>query len=830
MTKNDKTTNSRETSIKFWIQLSWILALAGVLIVGCIFLYISNSLLPDTQELENPNYEIASTIYANDNSELGKVFTTNRVWLEFKDINPHLVNALISTEDERFYDHNGIDSKGILRAVFFLGSKGGGSTITQQLAKQFFTDYAQSKITRIWQKLKEWVIAVEFEKMYTKEEIIAMYLNKFDFYYNAIGVGTASKIYFGKDQKDLEPDEAAILIGMLQNPHLYNPRANSENAFEQKNLVLRQMYKKSKLSEKDFKVSLENPINMEKFKSEDHYTGAATYFRVELTKWVKSLLKEDQYRAPDGTVYDVNTRGLKIYTTIDPIMQEYAEEAMKSHMTILQTKYLNVWKNIDPWTYRADDAQKQARTNSLLNTMRASDRFLRLRSKYLTEVTKKAMKDIPEARFYDGDIFRLYSGEKDKKYFNKLIKTNMISGSQAETYQEILQSKHWPALKKAWEALKVAGDNEFKKPVKMMVFDYQTGGEKEMTMSPLDSIKFYIKHLQLGSLAVDPKTGEVKSWVGGINHKYFQFDHVTSNRQVGSTFKPFIYGTAIIDQAMSPCFRVSDVQYCIPAGEQNFKLEKSWCPSNSDGKFTGASVTLFEGLKKSMNSVSVFLMKEIGNVERVRSFVADLGIDKKKIPEGPSICLGTAELSVMDMAGAYTTFANNGLYSKPFFVSRIEDKNGKIIYAAVPEQKKAINPSFNYVIVNLLSNVSRDRQVNFKSRIAGKTGTTNDYKDGWFVGFTPSVVIATWVGGDAQWIRFNNIADGQGSVMARPFFESYLKKIEADGRYKAMVSDTFIKPGGDLVELDCSKYVNIRPGNVTDEVRIQKIDESEEEF
>ena len=812
------------------IQFIWLATFTGVLVGAATFLYISKRLLPDTRELENPDYDIASVVYANDQSELGKIFTTNRVWLEYKDLNPHIVNALVSKEDERFFRHNGIDFKSVGRAVMLAGSRGGGSTITQQLAKQFFTNYEKNKIKRVWQKLKEWVIAVEFEKRYTKEEIIAMYLNKFDFYYNAIGIGTAARIYYGKDQSKLTPDEAAILVAMLKNPRLYNPKINPENAIQQRNVALSQMYKQEKLTKAEYEKNIAKPIDLSNFKSEEHYSGMATYFRVELTKWVKDLLKEDKYKAPDGTNYDINTSGLKIYTTIDPMMQKHAEDAMRAHMRNLQKTYFSRWKDKDPWTYNTDPAQREARSNMLASMVRQSDRFINMRNSYLKEVSQEIYKNIPDSRLYDGDIFRLFSGEKDKKYFDKLIKAKTISSDQAEVYNQILASEYWPKLKAAWTKLRADADKVFAKPVPMKVYDYETGGEKSVTMSPLDSIKFYLMHMQIGSVAVDPKTGEVKAWIGGIDHKYFQFDHVTSNRQVGSSFKPFVYGTAIIDQAMSPCYRVQDVQYCIPAGDPNFKLEKTWCPDNADSKHSGSSVTLREGLKQSLNSVSVYLMKEIGNVERVRSFASELGIDKNKIPSAPSICLGTPELSAMDMATAYTAFANNGVLSKPFFITRIEDKNGRVIYTAMPEQKKVINPSYNYVIVDMLKYVAKPIQSKIKSPVAGKTGTTNDYKDGWFVGFTPNIVVATWVGGDLQWIRFNNITDGQGAVMARPFFQSFLQKIEADPKIKFNTEEQFIQPTEKLVETDCSLYVRLVPGSDAGEVQKQKVDEVEEEF
>jgi len=335
-------------------------------------------------------------------------------------------------------------------------------------------------------------------------------------------------------------------------------------------------------------------------------------------------------------------------------------------------------------------------------------------------------------------------------------------------------------------------------------------------MTPMDSLKYHLQHLQIGSVAMDPRTGNILAWVGGINHKYFQYDHVNSNRQVGSTFKPIVYTTAIVENAMSPCYKVEDVKQCIQAGDPNFNLISTWCPSNADNQYTGQSLTLRQALKESKNSVSVYLMKQIGNVQNVKNMAANLGIDKSKIPDYPSICLGTPELSAMDLAGAYSAFANEGVMTKPVFVTRIEDKNGKVIYTAVPEQKKVINPSYNYVMVDMLKYVASIIQPKFKSEVAGKTGTTNDYKDGWFVGFTPEILISTWVGGDQEFIRFNSLSDGQGAVMARPFFEKLLMKIEADNLLGFGMNSVFMKPEEQLVETDCTKYESAIQGTGED--------------
>jgi penicillin-binding protein 1A len=812
-------------SIPKVVKLLWIMLFAALISVAVLFIYISNFELPDTQELENPKYEIASQILADNGKELGRAFKYNREWLGYEEINPKIIKALIATEDIRFWSHSGVDFRGTVRAIVFLGTKGGASTITQQLAKQFFTQRSSSSIKRAWQKLKEWVIAVEFERRYTKEEILAMYLNKYDFIYGAIGIGTASKTYFGKNQKELDYHEAALLVGLLKNSYLYNPKVNMERALLRRNTVLSQLLKAETINEVEFEKYKKKKIDLTGFKREEYNTGIATYFRAEVVKMTKSLLEDPKIRKSDGTKYNVYTDGLKIYTTIDYGMQQYAEQAMREHMVALQKKYFTVWKGKDPWSANADADQKIMRASNLLQQFRQSDRFKSIRDQYLSTVTSKILEDVSDARLSDADIFRLLDAEKKSSSLDKLITSNIITEKQARIYKEVLEHEQWPKLKSQWNKAKVDGDLAFNKPVKMKIYDYASDGDKEVVMSPKDSIKHHIMHMQIGSIGVNPKTGNVKFWIGGINHKYFQYDHVNSARQVGSTFKPFIYSTAIIDQAISPCFKVPDIKHCIQANDPDFGLMENWCPSNSDGKNSGQMYTLKEGLKESKNSISVFLMKQLGSVEVVRNFVANLGIDKSKIPEAPSICLGTAELSAFEMASAYTVFANDGTHSKPFFISQIVNKSGNVIYSAIPEQKKAINPSYNAVIVNMLQYVAEVIQKKFKSQVAGKTGTTNSYKDGWYVGFTPEIVISTWVGGDVEWIRFNRLEDGQGAVMARPFFEKFLTKVEKDLSIKYNSSSKFAKPSVMIVETDCAKYS--MPTAPEDAIKPIKVDEFE---
>lgn len=770
------------------------------------FLIISKTLLPNTEELENPNYEIASDFISSDGEVFGKVFKYNREWLNYEEINPNIVNALVATEDERFFAHSGVDFRSTMRALFFLGKKGGASTLSQQLAKQFFTKRSRSLPKRIWQKMKEWVIAVEFEKRYTKEEILAMYLNKSDFLYDAVGIGAAAKTYFGKEQSKLSEEEAAVLIGMLKNPRMFNPMINPENAYSRRNVVLKQMVKNDFLTEEDYLSKRVKPINTSSFRRQVHFDGLAPYFRAELTKWLKNLLDQDEYKKPDGSNYNLYTDGLKIYTTIDSRIQKYAEQAMMEHMSNLQSRYFTRWQGLNPITYKADEKLKATRERALIQMMKDSDRYKKIRTAFMTETLDNIASETNGFRPADSDIFRMFEEDDQLGHLEKLLDDGIITPSKLTSYQQMMESDLWPVFKSQWNKMQKAVKKAFQTKVNMKVFAYNSQMEKDAFMSPMDSIKYHLQHMQIGSVVVDPVSGNILAWLGGVGHKYFQYDHVNSNRQVGSTFKPFIYATAIIDNAMSPCFKVEDVKQCIPANDPNFGLVETWCPSNADDKYTGQSITLRQALKDSKNSISVYLMKEIGNVQTVKDFVGNLGINKDKIPNSPSICLGTPELSVMDMATAYTAFANNGTVTKPVFVTKIEDKNGKVIYSAVPEQKRAINEAYNYVIVDLLRYVSSPIAGKFKSQIAGKTGTTNSHKDGWYVGFTPELVIATWVGGDQEFIRFNSLADGQGAVMARPFFEKLLQKIESDNRIGLGKNTIFSLPEGEIVELDCSKY------------------------
>lgn len=816
---------------KLILKWLWIAAISSVLILMALFVLVSFTKLPDIEELENPKFEYSTLIYTSDMQELGRYFKYNRDWVTFEELSPNIVHALISTEDKRFHRHSGIDIKGTIRAVAFLGRRGGASTITQQLAKLFFTHRSSNIVKRIWQKMKEWMIAIELEKRYTKEEILAMYLNKFDFLYDSYGISAAANTYFGKDQSELNPEEAAVLVGMLKNPVLYNPKRFPENATKRRMVVLKQMERNDFLTRNEYDSLKYLPLDMSNFKRQEDSDGLAPYFRSELTKWLKNTLAQEKHQKPGGGSYNIYLDGLKVYTTLNSRVQRHAEQSVIEHMEVLQERYFNVWKGKDPWKYGADANMRRIRTESLNSLVRNAERYKLLRDKLLTEISTSIAEDIDNTRLWDIDILRMIKEEKKTGHLAELVANSIISKKQSIVYKQILNSDFWSVLKQKWNALQDKAKDDFNKKVKMEVFAYNAEGVKDTVMTPLDSIKYHRMHLQAGMLAVDPANGHVKAWVGGIDHNFFQYDHVNSNRQVGSTFKPFVYSTAIFQQGISPCWKVEDKQYSIVPGDSNFGLIEKWEPSNADGKFSHERVTLYEGLRQSINSVSVWLMKELGNVDVVRDLAGNMGVPEEKIPRQPSICLGSADLSLMDMTGAYATFANNGVYNKPIFVTKIEDKNGRIIYNAIPEQRTALPEDYNYVMIDMLKYAARVLHHKFESELGGKTGTTNDFVDGWFMGVTPDLVVGTWVGGEDPWIRFLSLLNGQGSRMARPCFENLLTKLEKDPKADYDKTLRFSKPSNLQVEIDCNIYDQIQSRQLDDRSNLpQKKDEFEEEF
>jgi penicillin-binding protein 1A len=820
-------------------------ALAGGLIaLLALFIGINYIAIPSFRELEDPNSALASDVLGNNKEVLGRYFIENRVPVTYEELSPNLVNALISSEDERFRDHCGIDSRAVLRVMVRTilmqnQSAGGGSTLTQQLAKNLYSDRnfkGMSKIQKtfalIYRKLREWITAVKLEKAYTKEEIIAMYLNQFNFINNAYGIHAASEVYFGKDQSKLSVTEAATLVGMLQNPSYFNPNRYPERMIRKRWTVLSVMQRNGFLSEQQFDTYKVAPLGLN-FKQVSFSDDKAPYLCDVLEKEVKRILENPECRKPDGSVYNIYRDGLKVYTTIDPVFQQHAEEAMQEQMKKLQTRFFAVWKGRDPWTHRGRDTKDEEidmRREDLWKHIREGDRFQNLWTRYLDPVADKVQKKF-SFELRDIDVERMLREDKKPGAMAKMLigKPAEITIEQAGSYLKIMTGAEWPEIKKQYLALRTMVIKQYETHQKMKVFSwYGPKFERDTIMTPLDSLKYTRMFLQTGILAVDPTTSEIKAWVGGINFKHFQFDHVRTDRQVGSTFKPYVYATAISQQGISPCFPVYDQAVTIPAHYMNFTTVADWTPKNSTNKYTGAKLTLYEALKGSVNSVSAFLMKQMGDTEPVRGLINNMGIDSSarradgqyRVPKQPSICLGASDLTVFEMTGAYATFANKGMYGKPFVIKKIEDKNGKVLFRSLLEEKVALAPNVDYVLLDMLKyNVKGVPGIkNLKSEVGGKTGTTQDFTDGWFMGVTPRLVVGTWVGGEDRWVRFLSIEDGQGAKMARPLFASFIGRLENDPKSGYDYNARFERPPGDLgIETNCNAYKDGLPPTGGDE-------------
>jgi len=733
-------TSDKKSPLKY-IIITWLVIICPVLLFFLVVMLTSMGTfgeLPEVEELQNPKNNLASIVYSSDGNVLGKFYKENRVNVKYSEINPNLVNALIATEDARFMEHSGVDLKALFRSVTGVltgrTSAGGGSTLTQQLAKMQFPRENLSKFQLVFRKVKEWIIAVRLEKLYTKQEIMAMYLNKFDFLNLAVGIKSASQIYFNTSPDKLNVPQAAMLVGMAKNPSLFNPVRFAERTQQRRNVVLHQMVKYEYLPQAKYDSLKTQPLNLV-FRPEDHNDGLATYFREYLRD---NFLKEWclTHKKENGKPYDIYRDGLKIYTTIDSRMQQYAEEAVSEHMTALQELFAKECKN-----------KKNA--------------------PFAWNVNKDEIKNIMQSAMHRSDRWR-----------------SMKVGGKSE--EEILQA--------------------FKTPVKMTVFSWH--GEIDTTMTPYDSIKYYKSFLQTGFMAMQPQTGYIKAWVGGINHTHFQYDHVKiGKRQVGSTFKPFVYALAI-QEGYSPCYRIPNVRTCITT-----EVGEEWCPDNSAGdeKFEGKILTLKVALANSLNYVSAALMKKFGP-QAVVNLARRMGVTSR-LEAVPALCLGVADISLYEMVGANSTFANQGTYVQPIFVTRIEDKNGKVLEEFVPNTEEVFNEEKAYVMCELMKGVvqygtgSRLRyRYNLMNPIAGKTGTTQNNSDGWFIGFTPDLAAGCWVGGEDRAVHFNTTDQGQGASMALPIWGKFFQKVYADKTIKISKGD-FERPSKmSEIELDCSKY------------------------
>lgn len=818
---------------RFIIRWMWRLLLFAIGAGLLTFIIISLTAIPSFRKLEDPRLDQASDVLAANNELLGRYFIENRVPVTYDQLSPHLVNALIATEDERFWRHCGIDSRAVLRVVFRTilmrdQSAGGGSTITQQLAKNLYSDRdfsgmnkLQKAFTLIYWKLREWLTAVKIERSYTKEEIIAMYLNQFNFINNAYGIHAAAEVYFNKSQDKLNIQESALLIGMLQNPSYFNPNRHKERCVRRRWIVLAQMKRNGFITEQQYETLKVSPLGLN-FKQVSFTDDKAPYFCDVLEKEVRRILEAPECRKSDGSKYDIYRDGLKIYTTIDPVYQAHAEAAMQEHMKKTQKRFFEVWKGRDPWKHRnakTTDEELALRQESLWRLVREGERFQSLWPKYMDEVAATVQKKY-KFELRDIDVERMLKEEKKSGAIARMLNANPpeVTLVQAAAYRKILQGAEWSTIKNQYRQLRNAILKMYQEKRPMKVFDWESPNyEKVVDMSPMDSLRYHRMFLQVGMLAVDPHSSEVKAWVGGIHFKHFQYDHIRSDRQVGSTFKPFVYATAIAQQGISPCFPVYDQALTIPALYGNFTHTADWTPKNSTGSYSGARLTLKEALKNSVNSVSAFLMRQLGDTEPVRGLINNMGIDSTarradrqyRIPKQPSICLGASDLTVFEMTGAYATFAHNGIYSKPTYLRRIVDRNGKILWKGIPDEKVALQPNVNYVMVDMLKyNVKGAPGVNqLKSDVGGKTGTTNDYTDAWFMGITPNLVVGTWVGGEDTWIRFLSLSDGQGARMARPIFAGFLQRLEKDPKSKYNFAERFERPTGDLgIEINCAAY------------------------
>ena len=768
------------------VKILWIFI--ALISLVCVFIFFSLAkgwigYMPPVEDLENPNYKFATEVFSEDGKVLGTYSYSkeNRVFVGYNDLSPNIINALIATEDVRFAEHSGIDAYALTRAVVKRGilmqkNAGGGSTITQQLSKQLYSPSADNVMERLFQKPIEWVIAVKLERYYTKEEILTMYLNKFDFLNNAVGIKTAAFTYFGCEPKDLKIEEAATLVGMCKNPSLYNPVRYNERSRGRRNVVLDQMRKAGYITEAERDSLQALPLKL-KYNRVDHKEGLATYFR-EYLRGVLTAKKPDKanYRGwqmqkyyedsldwennplfgwcekntkKDGTKYNLYTDGLKIYTTLDSRMQQYAEDAVTEHLKELQGYFFKEKKGAKkaPYTFRLTQEQVD---EILGRAMRLSDRY---------RIMKKA------------------------------------GATEAE-------------IKKAFDT-----------PEEMSVFSWE--GEKDTIMTPMDSIRYYKFFLRAGFMSMDPRSGHVKAYVGGPNYHYFQYDMaMVGRRQVGSTIKPFLY-TLAMENGFSPCDEVRHVEYTLI--DEN---GKPWTPRNANKKLIGDMVTVKWGLANSDNWITAYLMSKL-NPYNLKRLIHTFGVRNRDIVPSVSLCLGPCEISVGEMVSAYTAFPNKGIRVAPLFVTRIEDNDGNVLATFAPEMQEVISVSSAYKMLVMLRAVvnegtgGRVRRLGVKADMGGKTGTTNYNADGWFMGFTPSLVSGCWVGGEDRDIHFDTMLHGQGASMALPIWTKYMVKVLGDKSLGYDENETFQLPEG---YDPCKDDVNLE-GDTHIEEPIEGLDE-----
>ena len=766
-----KKSKSGMADVKTWRKRFWIAFLSVTAFIILLFTAISYGLIgfmPSFEELENPKSNLASEVISADQELLGKYYIENRSNIHYSDLSPNLINAIIATEDSRYEKHSGIDVKALFRVTFGIltgSNKGGGSTITQQLAKNLFPRKANRMfIETVIIKLKEWVTAIKLERNYTKEEIIAMYFNTVDFGSNSFGIKSAAKTFFNKEPIDLTIEESAMLVGMLKAPTAYSPVRNPDRAIKRREVVLHQMEKYDYITEQQYDSLRVLPLDMKNYKMQDHTSGEATYFREYLRQVMgakepkrknyfdKKVFTEDSLQwinnplygwieknpKPDGTLYNLYKDGIRIYTTINSRMQVYAEAAVAEHLgNDLQPAFYKHWKDREEAPFDFPRSQVKTEAHKLMTaSMKRSDRYRKLKAADVSE-----------------DSIRL----------------------------------------------------SFHTKVPMKVFSWN--GERDTVMTPWDSIRYCKFFLQAGLMSVEPQTGFVRAYVGGINYSHFQFDHVKmAKRQVGSTFKPFVYTLAMQEGDFSPCTKVANIQYSIDLPEGG-----KWEPRNSNDYKKGEMVTLKEALANSINWISAFLIKRYSPMAVIK-IARKMGV-ASPIDPVPSISLGATDLTLYEMTGAMNTFAAKGVYMEPIFVTRIEDKNGNVIARFMPRQEEAMSEETAYLMLELMKGVVESGtgvrlryKYGLSNPIAGKTGTTQNNSDGWFMGLTPDLVTGVWVGGEDRSIRFRSITLGQGANMALPIWAYYMKRIYADPKLKISTGD-FERPANPLsVEINCAKY------------------------
>ena len=726
-----------------WVIILWSIFFGTIGLLMLLFVLISQGkmgIMPTFEELENPFIAQASVIISEDDKELGSYFIENRKDIEFRDLNTNVVNALIATEDIRYFEHAGIDFRALARVTIGVLSgnhKGGGSTITQQLAKLLYTRVRtrDNKGKVVLEKFNEWVIAVKLEKSYSKQEIMAMYLNKYDFLNNADGIYSASKVYFSTTPDSLNLTQSATLIGMLQNSSLYNPFRRPELVTKRRNIVLSQMRKYDFIDQPTYDSAIIQGLDLE-ISRLGHTEGHATYLREFLRKYMKRWCAT--HEKADGSPYNLYQDGLKIYTTIDSRLQTYAEQAVAKHLgDDLQPAFNRHWKGYTHAPFVFDTDYPQQEIDKLMN-----------------------------------------AAKKRTERYRKMTKAHIPADSI---------------------------DLAFNTPTEMTIFHWK--GDIDTVMTPLDSIRYYKSILQTGVMSVNPKTGGVKAYVGGLDYRYFKYDHVTqAKRQVGSTFKPFVYTLAMQEGNMSPCSKMANVQPIIPLPDGSF-----WKPRNSNSRFEGHKVTLKWALANSINWISAQLIDKY-NPSAVVKMARKMGVTSP-IPAVHAIALGTPDISLYEMVGAMSTYANKGVHLKPLFITHIEDKNGNLLEAFMPEANEAMSEETAYLMLSLMKGVVESGtgirlryKYGFQNPIAGKTGTTQNQSDGWFMGITPDLVTGVWVGCEDRSAHFRSLFYGQGANMALPIWALYMQQVYANSELNISQGD-FSPPAKPLsVEVDCEAF------------------------